>query len=321
MVVSFLLRRFEVAIRIFDMNSPNPTPSHARGRSLAASKIWSGSVEVSQQEKIAKDTFRIRMKCPEIAGRIVPGQFVMMRLPGRQDPLLGRPLAMYDIAVSAEDGSPSELDIVYITLGRMTRILATLRPGDPIEVWGPLGNGFAPCQARHLILVSGGIGYTPFLAVAKEALGRQHYGISPRDSKVQDVVLCHGVRTADYLPDLTPFSDAGAEVLVAAEDGTVGRTGLVTEMLPDVLNRYPRDSACVYSCGPEPMMRSVAEICASRGVPCFVSMETPMACGLGICFSCVVRLRDETAKSDKEWDYHRVCIEGPVFDASRVIFE
>lgn len=302
------------------MNCPNSTHSHPCSRTLATNEIWSGLVEVSQHEKIAQDTFRMRLKCPDIARRIVPGQFVMMRLPGREDPLLGRPLAMYDVTLSAEDGLPGELDIVYITLGRMTRILAKLRPGDAIEIWGPLGNGFAPCQVPHLILVSGGIGYTPFLAVAKEALNRWHYGLSPRESRVQDVVLCHGVRTADYLPDLTPFSDAGAEVLVASEDGTVGQKGLVIARLPDVLNRYRPDSACVYSCGPEPMMRAVAEICAGHGVPCFVSLETPMACGLGICFSCVVRLREGHAGGE-EWDYHRVCVEGPVFDASRVIFE
>ncbi|MGQ9604843.1 MAG: dihydroorotate dehydrogenase electron transfer subunit [Thermogutta sp.] len=303
------------------MNCPNSTHSHPCDRSHERNDIWSGSAEVSQHERIAKDTFRIRLKCPEIARRIVPGQFVMMRLPGRQDPLLGRPLAMYDVAISAEDGLPGELDIVYITLGRMTRILATLRPGDAIEIWGPLGNGFAPCQAPHLILVSGGIGYTPFLAVAKEALNRQHYGRSAREPRVQDVVLCHGVRTADYLPDLNPFSDAGVEVLVSSEDGTVGQKGLVIAMLPDVLNRYRRDSACVYSCGPEPMLRAVADICARHGVPCFVSLETPMACGLGICFSCVVRLRERQGDSGEGWDYHRVCVEGPVFDASRVIFE
>ncbi len=303
------------------MTSLNRTPSHACGRKPAEGTIWSGSVAISQQEKIAKDTFRIRLKCPEIAARIVPGQFVMMRLPGRQDPLLGRPLAMYDVAFSAEDGTPSELDIVYITLGRMTRTLATLRPGDPIEIWGPLGNGFAPCQARRLILVSGGVGYTPFLAVTKEALRVQQYGTAPRNSPVQGVVLCHGVRTADYLPDLTPFSRAGAEVLVSSEDGSLGIQGLVTDLLTPVLERYPFDSACVYTCGPEPMMRSVVEICAGRSVPCFVSMETPMACGLGICFSCVVRLRDVTAQSDEEWDYHRACVEGPVFDGSRVIFD
>lgn len=303
------------------MTSPDSTHSHVCDRSPSRNRIWSGSVDVSQHEMIARDTFRIRLKCPEIARSIVPGQFVMLRLPGREDPLLGRPLAMYDTTVAAEDGSLSELDIVYITLGRMTRLLAHLRPGDTVEIWGPLGNGFAPCQAPHLILVSGGIGYTPFLAVAKEALNRQAYGTSPRTSKVRNVVLCHGVRTAEYLPDLTPFSDVGAELLVSAEDGSVGRKGLVTEMLPAVLNRYPADSACVYSCGPEAMMRAVAEVCAAHGVPCFVSLETPMACGLGICFSCVVRLREEKDVSGEGWDYHRVCVEGPVFDASRVIFD
>ncbi len=286
-----------------------------------ASYVWSGTVRITQHEKIAKDTYHIRLECPTIASSAVPGQFVMMRLPGRESPLLGRPLALHDTVRHGGEATASEIDIVYIALGRMTRILSNFQPGDSIEVWGPLGNGFPPCQVPNLVLVSGGIGYTPFLAVTKEALKRCSYGRTSRETRVEKVVLCHGVRSSEYLPDLTPFSLAGAEVLISSEDGTVGQRGLVTEMLPEVLDRYQPNSACVFCCGPEAMMRVVAEMCALRGVPCFVSLETPMACGMGICFSCVARLRETNDANSEAWDFHRVCVEGPVFDASRVLFD
>ena len=98
----------------------------------------------------------------------MPGQFLMMRLAGCDDPLLGRPLALYDTVLDA-GGRPQGLDVVYLVLGKMTSRLATYRPGQALEVWGPLGNGFPPAPAEHLLMVAGGIGQTPFLALARES--------------------------------------------------------------------------------------------------------------------------------------------------------
>ena len=122
------------------------------------------TVTVRENVKLARDTYRVRFDCPEIAERIVPGQFVMMRLAGSNDPLLGRPLALYDTVVG-NDQEPIGLDIVYLVVGKFTARLAQARPGQRLEVWGPLGNGFMPRQAEHLVMVAGGIGQTPFLAL------------------------------------------------------------------------------------------------------------------------------------------------------------
>jgi dihydroorotate dehydrogenase electron transfer subunit len=129
-------------------------PLHADFYADAACQLRARVVE---NVRLARDTYRVRMECPEIARTIVPGQFVMVRLAGLNDPLLGRPLALYDVVRDAS-GSPSSIDIVYLTLGKMTRRLAHCSTGEELDVWGPLGNGFPPRPAEHVIMVAGGIG-------------------------------------------------------------------------------------------------------------------------------------------------------------------
>jgi dihydroorotate dehydrogenase electron transfer subunit len=271
-------------------------------------------VEVLENVRIARDTYRVRFGCPTLARRIVPGQFLMLRLASCNDPLLGRPLALYDTVLSpGEHGEPEGVDIVYLVIGKLTSRLAQYRPGQALEVWGPLGNGFAPQPAEHLVMVAGGIGQTPFLALAREALGKRQYGDPPRAVQpARRVTLCYGARTKDLLAGLDDFARAGVELRVSTDDGTAGHRGLVTEIAEELLVESPR--ARVVCCGPEPMMAAMAALAARLGVPCQVSLESPMACGIGICFSCVARVRTP----DGAWDYRRTCVEGPVFDASQL---
>ncbi len=269
-------------------------------------------VSVIENVRLARDTFRVRFECPQMARRIVPGQFLMMRLAGCDDPLLGRPLALYDTVVAA-DGAPVAIDVVYLVLGRMTRRLAELRPGQSLDVWGPLGNGFAPASTEHLLMVAGGIGQTPFMALAREYLGLRSYGEPARKvTPAARVTLCYGARTKDYLAGVDDFAALGVNVLTSTDDGTCGHHGLVTEIAQRVLLEAP--AARVVCCGPEPMMAATAELARRSGVACQVSLETPMACGIGICFSCVARVRDDGGG----WDYRRTCVEGPVFDAAAI---
>ena len=270
-------------------------------------------VVVSKNVKIARGTFSVQFDCPDIARQILPGQFVMVRLAGCDDPLLGRPLALYDTVLSPS-GDPVGLELVYLVLGKMTTRLSLCVPGQRLEVWGPLGNGFPPTDAEHLIMVAGGIGQTPFLALARECLGKRAFGDSPRRvPRIPRVSLCYGTRTADLLAGVDDFSAMGVTVLLATEDGTAGHRGLVTDLLPRLLAE-DQGNCCVVCCGPEPMLKRVAELTSATGVACQVSLETPMACGIGICFSCVAKVLDETGS----WDYKRTCIEGPVFDARRI---
>lgn len=266
--------------------------------------------------RIAADTFRARLLCPEIARRFVPGQFVMVRLAGTNDPLLGRPLAIYDIADDGQ-GSLLGVDVVYLTVGKMTRRFSTMPAGSMVEVWGPLGNGFDAEPVDHLVMVAGGIGQTPFAALARERSGRQRYGLPPRAvPPARKVSLCYGARTRDYLAGLDDFTAAGVAIHLSTDDGSVGHRGLVVDLIEPVVRGGP-PSVRVICCGPEKMLAAAAEACRRLNVPCQVSLETPMACGLGICFSCVAKIRDGAGG----WDWRRTCVEGPVFDAQDVVFD
>jgi dihydroorotate dehydrogenase electron transfer subunit len=194
--------------------------------------------------------------------------------------------------------------------------LARFVPGQQLEVWGPLGNGFAPQRADHLVMVAGGIGQTPFPALAQEHLGRRTFGNPPREvTQVDRVSLCYGARSADYLAGVEDFQRIGVDVQISTDDVSAGHHGLVTDLLRGVLAGAGQGVRIV-CCGPEPMMEAVAELATAAHVPCQVSLETPMACGIGICFSCVAKVRS----ADGEWDYKRTCVEGPVFDAEQIVW-
>jgi dihydroorotate dehydrogenase electron transfer subunit len=269
---------------------------------------------VTENVRLARDTYRIRFVQAELARAIRPGQFLMLRLPDTTDPLLGRPFALYDTVLDA-GGRPEAIDVVYLVVGKLTRLLSALRAGDRVAVWGPLGNGFPELgELEHVGLAAGGIGQTPFLAHVRELLGRRGYGGRPARQTVRRVSLFYGVRTADLAAGVDDFRAAGAEVHLASDDGSLGFKGFVTQLLQEALKagrpERPMPQHLV-GCGPEPMLKALAALAQKQNVPCHLSLETPMACGVGICFSCVTKVR--TADG---WDYRRVCVEGPVFDAA-----
>jgi dihydroorotate dehydrogenase electron transfer subunit len=273
--------------------------------------LYNGLSAVTDNRRLARNTYLVRLHAPELARAIRPGQFLMVRLPTGTDPLLGRPFALYDTVLDAQ-GQPTGVDVVYLVVGKLTSRLAAVRPGEQIEVWGPLGNGFPELHGLdHVGLVAGGIGQTPFLAHVRELLGQRGYGGRPARQAARRVSLYYGVRTADLATGVEDFRDAGAAVHLASDDGSLSFHGFVTQLLEQ--HEPPQH---LVGCGPEPMLRALAAFAARRNLPCHLSLETPMACGVGICFSCVTRVR--TAEG---WDYRRVCVEGPVFDAACLAWE
>jgi dihydroorotate dehydrogenase electron transfer subunit len=188
----------------------------------------------------------------------------------------------------------------------LTGQLADVKVGDTVEIWGPLGNGFPESLGdQHVGLVAGGIGQTPFLAHIRELLGTRGYGGQTPRRRVQRVSLYYGVRTKDLAAGVDDFRQAGATVHLASNDGSIGQPGFVTDLLAQ--HEAPQH---LFGCGPEPMLHALATQAEGRGIPCHLSLETPMACGVGICFSCVTPV-----KTAGGWDYKRVCVDGPVFDA------
>ena len=269
---------------------------------------------IVSHRQTAANTYRLRVECPGIAASAVAGQFAMLRIADRVDPLLGRPLAFYDTYRSADDDTPqgerSErrfADFVYVAHGRFTTALKSLGPGERMTLWGPLGNGYSDVPTTgHLLLVAGGIGQTALLT-----LGRDRAAAGER------VTFCWGASRGAAFGDIDDFRRAGLDVHLATLDGSAGQRGTVIDLLDSLFSpsagetTAPRHVAC---CGPDGMMAAVSRWSEGRGLGCHVSLEAPMACGIGICFTCVARVKDD----EGGWDYKRTCIEGPVFAATRI---
>ncbi|WP_182868119.1 dihydroorotate dehydrogenase electron transfer subunit [Stieleria mannarensis] len=269
---------------------------------------------LEQNERIAEATYRLRVSAPAIAAIAVPGQFVMIRLAGVDAPLIGRALAIWDV-LPDEDGKPTYIDLIYLKKGTFTTACAESPLGTKVSLWGPLGNGFTPRECERLIMAVGGIGQTPMLLLGCEAIGSQSFGRP--NGWAKHVELIYGARRESLLAGVPEFREAGFDVRLCTDDGSAGQQALVPDVLAarlDELNEHA--SIRVVTCGPEIMMEKVAEVCRERGVDCQVSMETPMACGIGICFSCVAKVKQD----DGGWDYKRTCVEGPIFDADKIVW-
>lgn len=303
---------------------PGPAASPASLEPCYADNASVTSARIVAHGQIAENTWRMRLDCPAIASAAIPGQFAMIRIPHRSDPLLARPLAVYDTFRDddgQEAGLPRYADFIYAVHGKFTTALRGLPVGSDLTAWGPLGNGFRIPAVEHLVLVAGGIGQTALLALGRERLGGAMYGPSSRPAppRCRMVTCCWGARHAGLFGGIDDYTSAGIKVHQATLDGSAGLRGNVVDLLDTIFGRSaapetPAGRLHVACCGPDPMMAAVARWSADRRIPCDVSLEAPMACGIGICFTCVARVRDASGG----WDYRRTCIEGPVFDAARI---
>lgn len=258
--------------------------------------------EITDHQEISPGHFRLRARSAKIAGTARAGQFVHIlprALNFSFDPLLRR---AFSITATQAD----IFDVVYRVEGRGTALLARHLKGDTIDVLGPLGVPFAPPPARS-ILVGGGVGVPPLAMLAA-----QHSADVTRSMKA---VL--GARSRDFLVCVDDLERSGVEVSIATDDGSVGVQGRVTELLEPMLAGLApgTERPLVYSCGPLVMLRAVAKLCATYDVPCQVSLEESMPCGVGVCNGCVVPLLHA---ADDYGAYRRICVDGPVMWAHEI---
>ena len=275
------------------------------------------TARVLENVLVARDTYRLRIDCPEIASTIRPGQFLMVRTVGVNsgyDPLLGRPFALYDV-IRDPSGAAKALDVVYLVIGRGTRSLSERKPGDEVSIWGPLGNGFVPSNGGRVAFVAGGIGQTPFLALGKWYAGSATYGdpASAVDFLPTSSELYYGVRTSALAAGLDDFTAASIPVHLATDDGSAAHHGFVTDLLARRIQDGNRPDRLI-GCGPAPMLAALSRLADRLGIPCDVSLENQMACGFGACFSCVMPILQDDGTSD----LRRVCVEGPIFSSAKV---
>jgi dihydroorotate dehydrogenase electron transfer subunit len=234
-----------------------------------------------------------------------PGQFAMLSLRDRIEPLLRRPFSIYSLYDAA--AAPAALQFLYKICGRGTALMAAARPGDLLSCLFPLGRGFRPEQAGgKLILVAGGAGIASLhpLAAAEVREGR-----TP--------LVLFGERHKTEIAAAEPTRALGIETLVATDDGSVGFHGYVSDLLEMTLRERGTQGKVICACGPTPMMKATAAVAASRDIRCYLALESTMACGFGVCVGCVVGVRGD---GTGEIQYSRTCIDGPVMNAREVIW-
>ena len=243
---------------------------------------------VDENATLAPGTFVLRLSgCAALDGARA-GQFVMVRGDWGRDPVLPRAMSL----MRAGDG---KAELLIKTVGRGTRLLERCRTGDRLAILGPLGRAFPPPEARRQVLVAGGVGLAPLLMWAEE-VARQGFA--------SHASLCYGARTA---PDLVLEGDlrkAGVELILATEDGTAGKPGRVTDVLP--LDGAPR----LLGCGPTPMLRALHALALARPLECYLSVEEEMGCGVRVCLGC--------ALPGQKRPFLYACSDGPVFRAEEI---
>ncbi len=251
---------------------------------------------VMSHQKIAQDMYVMEFKAPNIAKECRPGQFLHVRPGNTNDPLLRRPLSLYDV-----DQVNGSISLLYRVVGKGTDLLTGIKVNDYIDVMGPLGRGFSlPDRPKKALLVGGGVGIAPLVY-----LGRV---LQQMDCQV--TVMC-GASTASQLVVEEKLSQLNISFLAATMDGSAGIKGLVTDLLA---TRNPEEFDLIYTCGPEPMMDLVVRYAAKHHIWGEVSLEEHMACGVGACLGCARRLKP----SDE--GYVKICKDGPVFNMTEVEF-
>ena len=256
--------------------------------------------------QIGETEFELIVHAPGIAREARPGQFLQVLYGGAAGPFMRRPFSVF-----YTDPAAGAVSIVYLARGSFTHGLRSLGASDSISIVGPIGNAFVPDRApntRHL-LVAGGVGAPPLYFMAKQMLAEHH----DRSS----IVVINGARSRDLLVAMPEFNALGIAVQATTDDGSQGRHGTAADELSDQIERFGADCA-VYACGPTPMLQAVGDLSIASGIRCKISVETVMPCGLGVCMGCVIKLRSATAPSG--YTYVRSCHDGPIFDASEVIW-
>ncbi|MBE6886312.1 MAG: dihydroorotate dehydrogenase electron transfer subunit [Ruminococcaceae bacterium] len=251
-----------------------------------------GSFPIVEKKQLTEDVFSFLVRCPEVAAQSEAGQFVHIKVEGFS---LRRPISICEV-----DRDAGTLRLVMQVRGKGTDAIAAQKEGDLLDLLAPLGHGFRIPEEGRILVVGGGIGVPPLLQAAKESRGA-------------DAVL--GFRSAGQVILAEDYAAVCGDVQIATDDGSLGRKGTVVPIVAEKLaaERY----AAVLACGPTRMLEAVATAAREAGVPCQVSMEERMGCGIGACLVCACKTR----KADGSEDFSHVCKDGPVFDAERVFFK
>lgn len=247
---------------------------------------------VIEQKMIADGICSMWLDAKEVAVQAKPGQFISV-YSNDKSRVLPRPISICEI-----DREKGTLRIVYRVVGKGTKEFSKAEAGDSFEILGPLGNGFPieEAKGKKVLMIGGGIGVPPMLQTAKEIEG--------------EAIIVSGYRNQDLF--LKEELESAGTLFIATEDGSVGTKGNVVDAIRE--NQIKADM--MFACGPKPMLRALKNYALEKGIPCWISMEEKMACGVGACLACVCQSKDVDSHSHVH--NKRICKDGPVFLSTEV---
>ena len=251
-----------------------------------------------EKEELKPGIFKFSVQADEIVNTARPGNFIEIRVNDDIEPFLRRPISIYNM-----DKENGILEFIFQVKGKGTTILAKRNEGELIDIVGPLGFGtFKYSSYENLAIIGGGIGVFPLYELAKSA---------KNENKNVNTYL--GFRNKDLVVLENEFKEVSNQLTITTDDGSYAQKGFAIDFLKKDIEDGKIDS--IYACGPLPMLKAIRELAIEKNIPCQISLEERMACGLGVCLGCAVK----TAKSPKETpEYWHVCKAGPVFQAKDV---
>lgn len=249
-------------------------------------------VQITAIKLIADETYSLIFRAPELASLVRPGQFINIRVDAHFDPLLRRPYSISNVYADT-------CEIVFTVVGKGTKILSEKKIGDMINIIGPLGNTFGYEKVfTTAVIVAGGIGVAPFPFLIRALQQRERIVHTFLGARNRFRII------RDGLPNLR----------VATDDGSEGFHGTVIDALEEFWSSHTLDTPMIFACGPNKMLQATQRFAAEKNIPCELSLESEMACGVGICQGCPI---ERTAGERK---YALVCTDGPCFDSQNIIF-
>ncbi len=254
--------------------------------------------DLVKKEQLKPDIFKFTVKAPNIVKNAKPGNFIEIRVSEQVEPFLRRPISIYNL--EKEEGI---LEFIFQVKGKGTEILSKKNVGDKIDIVGPLGYGtFQYEDYQNLAIIGGGIGVFPLYELAKCAKNAN-----------KNVNIYLGFRGKDFVVLEDKFKNVSDNFVLTTDDGSYAEKGFAINFLEKDIDDGKIDS--IYACGPLPMLKAVQKLAIKKNMPCQISLEEKMACGLGVCLGCAVKTANST-KDDPE--YWHVCKAGPVFNAKDV---
>ena len=251
-----------------------------------------------KKEKLLDGLYKFSVEAKEIVDIAKPGNFVEIRVNENLDPFLRRPISIYNL-----DKENRILEFIFQVKGKGTEILSKKAEGDLIDIIGPLGSGTFKFEGKkNIAIIGGGIGIFPLYELAKQA---KNSGIN--------IHTYLGFRNKELVTLEKEFEKVSSKLTITTDDGSYKEKGFAINFLKDDLNK--EDFDCIYACGPLSMLKAIKNLAEQKSIPCQISLEEKMGCGLGVCLGCAVK----TAASPKDApDYVHVCKAGPVFDSKIV---